>query len=310
MPTTSFNDQEDEALRSLPWRARVVYLQGIRRHMDYATGWSGKKRVLSYQFFFELLDCTEHTTSPDPKVSKDGLRAIFKMLERVGLVQWPRGSSQQRGVVFKCLLADTDKSVQKQDAPKTHPRRTQQDTPSFDNQNNGLPEQDAPKTHPCCECEDAPPPESVSPQKIKPQHWPNSPQAHPPEPDPAPQPADAGEREKSPRAASRFEDWWQQYPRKVGKKAAREKWKAKSLDNQADQLIADVQLRAGTDRKWLDGYIPNPLTYLTQERWDDEIDRGRPNLRAVAGGGRRGAEGNDAVIQRFIDQFPDTAGTL
>lgn len=155
-----WNDDEDEALRRLPWRARVVYLQGIRRYMDYQTGWSGKTRILSYQFFFELLECADHTTAPDPKVSKDGLRAIFTMLERVGLVEWPRGSSQQRGVVFRCLLADTDQSVQKQDAPKTHPRRTQQDAPVEASVNADSGEQDAPKTHPCCTREDAPPPES------------------------------------------------------------------------------------------------------------------------------------------------------
>lgn len=129
MPTTSWNDAEDEALRKLPWRARVVYLQGVRRYMDYQTGWAGKQRVLSYRFFIELLEATEHTTDPDPAVTKDGLRAIFRMLERVGLVEWPRGTSNQRGVFFRCLLASTDNSVQKQDAPKTHPRRTHQDAP-------------------------------------------------------------------------------------------------------------------------------------------------------------------------------------
>lgn len=157
---TKWNDEEDEALRRLPWRARVVYLQGIRRFMDYQTGWAGKTRVLSYRFFSELLECSEHTTAPDPEVTKDGLRAIFKMLERVGLVEWPRGTSQQRGVFFRCLLADTDDSVQKQDAPKTHPRRTQQDAPANVSNDAACSEEDAPKTHPCCNCEDAPPPVS------------------------------------------------------------------------------------------------------------------------------------------------------
>ena len=160
MPTTSWNDAEDEALRKLPWRARVVYLQGVRRYMDYQTGWAGKQRVLSYRFFIELLEATEHTTDPDPAVTKDGLRAIFRMLERVGLVEWPRGTSSQRGVFFRCLLAFTDHSVQKQDAPKTHPRRTQQDAPSIASNEAGCSVGNAPKTHPRRTQQDAPPPVS------------------------------------------------------------------------------------------------------------------------------------------------------
>lgn len=158
MPSCAWNDLEDEALRRVPWRARVIYLQGIRRHMDYRTGWAGIRRVLSYRFFTELLECSETSTAPDPAVTKDGLRAIFRMLERAGLVEWPRGAPAQRGVVFRCLLADVDKSAQKQDAPKTHPRRTHQDAPIKRRSDAGLAGEDAPKTHPCCSSEDAPPP--------------------------------------------------------------------------------------------------------------------------------------------------------
>ncbi len=164
MLCTSWNEEEDIALRRLPWRARIVYLQGIRRFMDYQTGWSGKSRVLSYRFFIELLEATDRSTSPDPSVTKDGLRAIFQMLERVGLVEWPRGSSSQKGVFFRCLLASSDQSVQKQDAPKTHPRRTQQDAPIVLSKNASCSEEDAPKTHPCCTYEDAPPPVSGIPE--------------------------------------------------------------------------------------------------------------------------------------------------
>ena len=158
MGSASWNDAEDEALRKLPWRARVAYLQGIRRHMDFRTGWAGRTRVLSYQFFSELLEASEKSTKPDPAMNKDGLRAIFTMLERVGLVEWPRGTAHQRGVVFRCLLADWDDSVQKQDAPKTHPRRTQTDAPSETRNSNGSGDIDAPKTHPSRTKQDAPPP--------------------------------------------------------------------------------------------------------------------------------------------------------
>ena len=87
--------------------------------------------------------------------------------------------------------------------------------------------------------------------------------------------ADVSENEITPTAktTSRFDEFWAAYPTKVGKKPAHDTWKRKRLDDMADALIADVQLRAGSDRKWLGGYIPNPQTYLNQERWNDEIDR-------------------------------------
>lgn len=71
---------------------------------------------------------------------------------------------------------------------------------------------------------------------------------------------------------SRFEEFWQAYPKKRGKHACATKWKAKRLDAKADDLIADVQKRRTQDRRWLDGFIPDPLTYLNQERWEDEVE--------------------------------------
>lgn len=68
-----------------------------------------------------------------------------------------------------------------------------------------------------------------------------------------------------------FDDFWNAYPNKTGKKPAQAKWDAKCLDDIADKLIADVKERIASDRKWREGYIPNPATYLTQERWNDEI---------------------------------------
>ncbi|RME80440.1 MAG: hypothetical protein D6775_16145, partial [Caldilineae bacterium] len=46
----------------------------------------------------------------------------------------------------------------------------------------------------------------------------------------------------------------------------------------ADMLIADVKRRMAHDRKWIEGYIPNPLTYINQNRWEDEIE---PVIRPV-----------------------------
>lgn len=75
---------------------------------------------------------------------------------------------------------------------------------------------------------------------------------------------------------TRFGEFWAAYPDKTGKKPSFEKWKSKRLDAIADKIVSDVNGRKARDRKWLDGFIPNPLTYLNQERWNDPIQEARP----------------------------------
>ena len=78
---------------------------------------------------------------------------------------------------------------------------------------------------------------------------------------------------KNKKDIDRFEDFWIVYPQKRNKKGSRDKWKLKNLDSIVDQLIADVHLRITTDKRWVDGYIPDPLTYINQERWNDEVQQ-------------------------------------
>lgn len=68
-----------------------------------------------------------------------------------------------------------------------------------------------------------------------------------------------------------FDRWWSAFPKKVGKKPAAAIWKRIKPD--ADALIMDTVQRALNDRQWLSGYVPNPTTYLNQERWNDDIQR-------------------------------------
>ena len=71
----------------------------------------------------------------------------------------------------------------------------------------------------------------------------------------------------------RFDDFWAAYPKKTGKGAAQKKFVQLKV---SDALLADM-LKALEWQKasvqWTkDGgqYIPNPLTWLNQERWKDE----------------------------------------
>ena len=70
---------------------------------------------------------------------------------------------------------------------------------------------------------------------------------------------------------TRFEDFWKMYPRKRKKKTAKEIWRRKKLDKLADTLIKDVETRLRADKQWADGFVPDPTTYLNQERWEDEL---------------------------------------
>jgi hypothetical protein len=58
---------------------------------------------------------------------------------------------------------------------------------------------------------------------------------------------------------------------KTTKVKSLEIWKRKHLDNRADIIIADVDNRKHECGKWATGYVPNPSTYLNQERWNDDI---------------------------------------
>lgn len=71
-----------------------------------------------------------------------------------------------------------------------------------------------------------------------------------------------------------FEDFWDAYPRgrRSNKKGCKAKWAAKNLDEISAVIVDDVKWRAKFDRKWLDGYVPMPSTYLNQERWEDDRD--------------------------------------
>lgn len=71
--------------------------------------------------------------------------------------------------------------------------------------------------------------------------------------------------------ATRFGDWWETYPKKRGKRDSLKIWKTRHLDDKADTLIADTTRRRKEDRRWLDGYAPDPATYLRGARWEDEI---------------------------------------
>jgi uncharacterized protein YdaU (DUF1376 family) len=69
-------------------------------------------------------------------------------------------------------------------------------------------------------------------------------------------------------ADAHFDAFWKLYPnvRKVAKKNCLAKWKAKKLDLIAEKILSDVRAKSDT---WGE-FAPSPLTYLNQERWNDD----------------------------------------
>jgi hypothetical protein len=72
---------------------------------------------------------------------------------------------------------------------------------------------------------------------------------------------------------SGFDKFWKAYPsspRKGAKALCREKWVNKLCESNADQIIKHVEWMKTTDA-WLKqngAFIPAPLVYLNQQRWD------------------------------------------
>ena len=66
-----------------------------------------------------------------------------------------------------------------------------------------------------------------------------------------------------------FDLFWKAYPKKVGKKKVQDKFNANNYP--IDLIIKNIELQKKSDQWQNQQYIPNPETYLNQERWTDEV---------------------------------------
>lgn len=71
-----------------------------------------------------------------------------------------------------------------------------------------------------------------------------------------------------------FEEFWKEYPNKVGKGAARKSWlKISPTPELKAKIIASIELHKKS-RQWISDngkFVPHPATFLNQERWEDEV---------------------------------------
>ncbi|MCP4640625.1 MAG: hypothetical protein GY851_09340 [bacterium] len=77
-----------------------------------------------------------------------------------------------------------------------------------------------------------------------------------------------GETERETEGES-FNEFWEHYPHRVGKKAARKAWAA-AKDKPDLPALLNALDRAKRSKQWADGFIPHPATWLNGERWNDE----------------------------------------
>ncbi|MFB6311528.1 MAG: hypothetical protein ABEH64_10165 [Salinirussus sp.] len=138
----SWNDIEDDALQGLRAHTQVMYLRGIRKHMDYASGYAGYKRRLSYQQLAEAVG-----EAPDQggnwkaaPLTKHAVRASVAELERAGLVE---RVPADRALIFRLPLADVDESAQKMNRTGTAQGEPHSEAHSADGNVTPFPQQGA-----------------------------------------------------------------------------------------------------------------------------------------------------------------------
>jgi Helix-turn-helix domain len=100
-----------------------------------------------------------------------------------------------------------------------------------------------------------------------------------------------------------FARFWTAYPVKVDRAKCETRWRRLNLDSLAQTIVADVEKKKQLDRRWLSGYVPNPMTYMNQERWNDPVIPQASNQQKHVGEtfGDKNYQGTpDDQLQRFL----------
>lgn len=111
-----WNELEDEALEPLPAEIERLYLRGIRKYMDYATGITGRKRRVSTEGFRELLEYHPPAGSREKAriYSRQQITRMLDKLEEAGLIErLHRGKGVKAAMEFRLPLACQDLDQQR-----------------------------------------------------------------------------------------------------------------------------------------------------------------------------------------------------
>lgn len=95
----------------------------------------------------------------------------------------------------------------------------------------------------------------------------------PPPPGEGPETAAADAEKNVGLQAKRFGDFWEAYPKKVGKEAALKAWRKIKPGAELFGKMIETIAQSNKSEQWNrenGRYVPNPATWLNQGRWDDE----------------------------------------
>lgn len=87
-----------------------------------------------------------------------------------------------------------------------------------------------------------------------------------------------GSKSQSEESDASFESWWREYPRRVGKGAAKVAYEKAILKGLSDQELLEAIRRQAWSLELQ--YIPHPATWLNQERWADDPLAAAPSGRS------------------------------
>lgn len=87
----------------------------------------------------------------------------------------------------------------------------------------------------------------------------------------------AEKKEEKERQLIAFDAFWREYPRKVNKAKAKDKWLALKLgEKEVAQVMSGLQSYKKIEwRNTEDKYIPHAVTWLNQRRWEDKLQMHR-----------------------------------
>jgi hypothetical protein len=68
-----------------------------------------------------------------------------------------------------------------------------------------------------------------------------------------------------------FDRFWEEWPIKANKAQARKAWQKLAPDHELTGLIIVGVRRHKQGRRWQEGIIMHPATFLNQERWNDDV---------------------------------------
>ena len=131
---TQWNAIEDDALQSLPLRAQVVYLRGLRRFMNYNTGIvGGSERRISLKMLGEVSESINNRQRVQP--NKKEVIVSLDQLKAAGLIE---RIEDKDFLVFLLPRADLYKSVQNNHGTTTAQPRHNHGTDNGTAKTNGL----------------------------------------------------------------------------------------------------------------------------------------------------------------------------